>query len=117
MAPITEARAGWSHCSVSISHISSLSPSLLCGLLLCLFGQLLLVITFLMTGPAHYLPLTTSLPLSLAGLVIEGLGSAIVIVTTYTSCIKETLETPGYPETVATGVWISKCCLLPWLVY
>ena len=75
--------------------------------LLCLLGQLLLVVTFLVTGPAPYLPLSPSLPLTLAGLVTQGLGSAIVIVTTYTSCLKATLETPGYPETVATFSLVS----------
>ena len=65
------------------------------------------MVTFLVTGPAPYLSLPPSLPLTLAGLVTQGLGSAIVIVTTYTSCLKATLETPGYPETVATFSLVS----------
>ena len=75
--------------------------------LICLLGQILLVISHLMTGPAPYLPLSPSLPLTLAGLVILGLGSAIILVTTYTSCLKATLETPGYPETEATYSLVS----------
>ena len=58
------------------------------ALLLCLGGQVLLITTFLLTGPASYLPLQPSLPLTLAGLVIQGAGSAVVIVTTYTTCLK-----------------------------
>ena len=74
---------------------------------LSLFGQLLLVITFLLTGPAPYLPLSPSLGLTLTGPVTQGLGSAMVIVTTYTTCLKATLETLGYPETVATYSLVS----------
>ena len=46
-------------------------------------------------------------PTSSAPIKCQGLGSAIVIVTTYTSCLKATLETPGYPETVATYSLVS----------
>ena len=79
---------------------------------LSLCGQLLLVVTFLLTGPAPYLPLSPSLSLTLPSLVTQGAGSAACIVSTYSSCLRATLNIPGYPRSATTsavvsGLWTS----------
>ena len=72
----------------------------------------LLLITFLLIGPAPYLPLSPSIELTLPSLVTQGAGSAACIVSTYSSCLRATLNIPGYSRTATTsavvsGLWTS----------
>ena len=65
-----------------------------------------------MIGPAPYLPLPPSLELTLPSLVGQGAGSAACIVSTYSSCLRATLNIPGYSRTATTsavvsGLWTS----------
>ena len=84
----------------------------LCTGTITVLGFLLLVVTFTFLGPAPYLPLPPSLELTLPSLVTQGAGSAAVIVSTYSSCLRATLNIPGYPRnattnTVVSGLWTS----------
>ena len=49
-----------------------------------------------------YLPLAPSLWLTVPSLALLGLGSAAVVVASYTSCLQAALATPGHAEAAAT---------------
>ena len=83
---------------------------------ICSFGLLLILIAFLLIGPLPFLPLPPSLSLTIMGLVLQGSGSAAVLVSSYSCSITSTLKIDGYGEGLATysivsGVWTSAFAL------
>ena len=104
---------------------------------LVLAGLAVLLVTFPLLGPAPCLPLQPSLALTTACLLTQvdrkiiisggmheacsniypqGAGSALVVVATYSWCLRSTLAATDLPETVSTfslvsGLWTSAFAL------
>ena len=79
-------------------------------------GLLLLLLTFTLIGPAPFLPLAPSLPLTVLSLVLQGAGAALVLVSTFSSSLAATLSKDGYSDSPSTfslvsGLWTSAFAL------
>ena len=81
-------------------------------------GHLLLLASFTLLGPAPWLLPSPSLPLTICALILQGSGSATVVVSSYSACLLSTLSIPEpkYPDSVSTfslvsGVWTSAFAL------
>ena len=94
------------YCVTKIFHPGSITTA----------GLSLLLLSFILVGPAPYLPLPPSLPLTVFSLVLQGAGAASVLVSTYSSSLAATLAKPGYTDCPATfslvsGLWTSAFAL------
>ena len=94
------------YCVTKIFHPGSITTA----------GLSLLLLTFILVGPAPYLHLPPSLPLTVFSLVLQGAGAASVLVSTYSSSLAATLAKPGYTDCPATfslvsGLWTSAFAL------
>ena len=83
---------------------------------LTIAGLSLLLLSFILVGPAPYLPLPPSLPLTVFSLVLQGAGAASVLVSTYSSSLAASLGKTGYSDNPATfslvsGLWTSAFAL------
>ena len=83
---------------------------------LSLAGLCLLLLSFTLVGPAPYLPLPPSLPLTVSSLVLQGAGAAAVLVSTYSSSLAASLDKEGYTDCPATfslvsGLWTAAFAL------
>ena len=77
-----------------------------------IFGLILMTLAFLLVGPVPFLPLPPSLPLTICSLVLHGVGSAAVIVSSYSCALSSTLKMDEYQENLSTfsivsGLWTS----------
>jgi len=75
------------------------------------FGCVMELISFTLVGPAPYFPFAGSVPLAIVGMIIHGIGSAAIYISTFTGISKLALEI-GYPSSVTTygvvsGFWLS----------
>ena len=94
------------YCVTKIFHPGSLSIA----------GLSLLLLSFILIGPAPYLPLPPSLPLTVSSLVLQGAGAAAVLVSTYSSSLAASLDKAGYTDCPATfslvsGLWTAAFAL------
>ena len=83
---------------------------------LTIIGLLLLLTSFILLGPAPFLPLPPSFSLTILGLLLQGAGAGAVIVSSYSSALRATLMIPGFSASVSTysivsGLWTSAFAL------
>ena len=90
--------------------------TILCGLVsdsyiqpwtICLTGLSSLFLSFVFLGPSPFLPLPSTIPFKIAGLVLQGLGTGCVLVASYSCALKATLQMPEFPEDVTTYSLVS----------
>lgn len=79
------------------------------------FGCLLIMTSFMIVGPAPFLPLPTTLPLCIVGLVIHGVGLACMMVPTFIDSICSSIDA-GFDDDISTygllsGLWTSSFAL------
>ncbi|XP_066990122.1 MFS-type transporter SLC18B1-like [Macrobrachium rosenbergii] len=81
-----------------------------------IFGAIVVTITFLMIGPAPYLPVGgISIPICIAALVLHGTGFGAELVATFTSAHRDAVAN-GFPDDIQTyglvsGMWTSTFAL------
>ena len=81
-----------------------------------IFGLILIMISFLLVGPVPFLPISPSLPLTVCSLTMQGVGSAAVLVSSYSCALSSALKMDGYGEDLATfsiisGLWTAAFAL------
>ena len=81
-----------------------------------IFGLILIMISFLLVGPVPFLPISPSLPLTVCSLTMQGVGSAAVVVSSYSCALGSALKMDGYGEDLATfsiisGLWTAAFAL------
>ena len=90
--------------------------TILCGLVsdtyiqpwtICLTGLSSLFLSFVCLGPSPFLPLPSTIPFKIAGLVLQGLGTGCVFVASYSCALKATLQLPEFPEDITTYSLVS----------
>lgn len=74
-------------------------------------GCFLVVVGFLIVGPASFLPIETTLDVVVIGLVLHGLGIAAVLVSGFTDSLRTSIA-KGLPDSIETyglvsGLWTS----------
>ena len=85
--------------------------TILCGIVsdsyiqpwtICLTGLASLFTSFILLGPSPYLPIPSTIPFKIAGLVLQGLGMGSSLFASYSCALKATLQLPDFPENVTT---------------
>ncbi|XP_060518958.1 MFS-type transporter SLC18B1-like [Cylas formicarius] len=79
------------------------------------FGTVLVAIGFCLIGPAPFIPVQTTLWLSIAGLVLHGLGMAAQLVASFSDALTTSIA-HGFPNNLETyglvsGLWTSSFAL------
>ena len=74
------------------------------------------MVSFLLIGPVPFLPISPSLSLTVCSLIVQGVGSAAVLVSSYSCVLRSALQIPGYGEDLATfsiisGLWTAAFAL------
>ncbi len=75
-------------------------------------GATAILISFLLLGPAPFLPFATNLPVCIAALVIHGWGIGAVLVSSFAAAHCGAIEKGGFPDDIGTygmvsGLWTS----------
>jgi len=83
--------------------------------LIILLGSLVVIVSFLLIGPAPFLPLDETLGLCIAALVIHGIGFGAQLVATFSGAHMDVIAS-GMPDNLATyglvsGMWTSSFAL------
>ncbi|XP_017755825.1 PREDICTED: MFS-type transporter SLC18B1-like [Eufriesea mexicana] len=78
-------------------------------------GCILLVVGFSLVGPAPFIPCSTSLWLTICGLVVHGLGISAQLVASFTDALRTSIQY-GFPNNLETyglisGLWTSTFAL------
>ena len=90
--------------------------TILCGLVsdsyiqpwtICLTGLSSLFLSFVFLGPSPFLPLPSTIPFKIAGLILQGIGTGCVLVASYSCALNTTLQLPEFPEDVTTYSLVS----------
>ena len=72
-----------------------------------LLDRPLIAFPFIFLGPSPFLPLPSTIPFKTAGLVLQGIGTGCVMVSSYSCALKATLRLPEFPEDVTTYSLVS----------
>ncbi|KAG7163416.1 MFS-type transporter SLC18B1-like [Homarus americanus] len=80
-----------------------------------IFGSFMVMIAFIIIGPAPFLPIPTTLPLCIFALVLHGTGFGAELVATFTSAHRDAVVN-GFPDDIETyglvsGLWTSTFAL------
>ena len=86
---------------VSLAGLGWASDRYLSHRATCSVGLLALLASFLLVGPAPYIPASPSYPAVLVALVLAGCGNAAVLVSSYSGCLAAALAA-GYADGVRT---------------
>ena len=81
----------------------------------CLLLAILVSISFLLVGPAPFIPLETNIPLCVVALIILGIGCSAELVATFSGSLAAAHEA-GFPADLSTcglisGIWASSFAL------
>ena len=79
-------------------------------------GLVLILFAFLLIGPVPFLPIPSSLSLTIFSLIVQGVGSAAVLVSSYSCALRSALKLDGYGEDLSTfsiisGLWTAAFAL------
>ena len=74
-------------------------------------GAFIVVLAFTLLGPASFIPLPPNYELSVASMVLQGIGFAAILVSSFTIAHKEAIRN-GFPDNLQTyglvsGLWTS----------
>ncbi|KAL0281504.1 UNVERIFIED_CONTAM: hypothetical protein PYX00_002476 [Menopon gallinae] len=83
--------------------------------IMILIGNCVVITSVLLVGPARFTSLTKSLEIVIAGLVLEGLGMAFILVSSFVDAIRSAVA-GGFPDGIATyglisGLWAASFSL------
>ena len=84
-------------------------------LIVTFLGSLFVVISFLLIGPAPFIPLELSLIQSIIALLLHGIGLGAILVSTFSCAQSETVKN-GFPDSISTygmvsSIWTSTFAL------
>ena len=73
----------------------------------CVAGLISLLLAFFFLGPSPLVPLPSSIPLKLVGLMFLGFGTGAVLVASYSCALNAARQLPGFPDDVSTYSLVS----------